>query len=38
MTPFAIETAVLLMLAYVAGCVGGCWLRRACTRRHARQG
>jgi hypothetical protein len=38
MTPFAVETAVLLILAYGVGCVGGCWLRRACTRRHARRG
>ena len=38
MTPFAIETAGLLLGAYALGCIVGCWLRRACTRRHARQG
>lgn len=35
MTPFALEVALLLLAAYVVGCVGGCWLRRLCTRRRA---
>jgi len=34
MTPFAIETAGLLLAAYVLGCIGGCWLRRSVARRH----
>jgi len=25
---FAVETCALLLVAYVAGCVAGCWLRR----------
>lgn len=28
MTPFAIDVTLLLVAAYVVGCIGGCWLRR----------
>lgn len=32
---FAIETCGLMLATYLVGCVGGCWLRRSCTRRQA---
>lgn len=35
MTPFALETAGLLLAAYVIGCAGGCWLRRSFMRRRS---
>lgn len=30
---FAIETALMLLGAYLIGCIGGCWLRRTLTLR-----
>lgn len=37
MTDFAIDIVLMLLAAYLAGCAGGCWLRRTLMRRrHAR--
>lgn len=33
MTEFIIETAALLLVAYLIGCAAGCWLRRSLDRR-----
>jgi len=33
MTAFAVDTALLLFVAYAVGCGAGCWLRRSFSRR-----
>lgn len=33
MSVFIIETAALLLVAYIIGCAAGCWARRSFDRR-----
>lgn len=32
---FAVQVSGLLFAAFLAGCAGGCWLRRSLSRRQA---
>jgi hypothetical protein len=35
MMAFAAQVGALLLVAFVVGCAGGCWLRRSLSRRQA---